>query len=78
MRELLDVVHQAIQLPLRVHLGLCSQGEVLGQQTPAYLTLWTGRWWDLKVFGNAKLPNNKFVNFQSPDSGAANGQSTDG
>ncbi len=29
MRQLLDVVHQGVQLPLAVHLGLAAQGEAV-------------------------------------------------
>jgi hypothetical protein len=32
----------------------------------------------LEFFGNAKVPNDKLVNFESSDSGATNCQSTDG
>jgi len=36
------------------------------------------RSWNLELFGNAKVPNDKLVNFQSADSGTTNGQSANG
>jgi hypothetical protein len=51
---------------------------VADQAKHVSLALLTRRRWCLKAFGNAKLPNNKFVNFQSSDSGTTDRQSTDG